>query len=343
MEVNYQIPFLPPLFILSQQHVKSGFSTCQQPHSTRQLFSVFLWLPNLPERKKIEMKWKESVGYTVWIDWRRQRIYCPARKQSGYRPQLEWEANVAEFVLFLHRETRVPAVPQGSTEISSERALRCEAGQLECYGLARGSWTVGKKQRFQLCYKTCIPDAGSTTPKNGCFATTSQKFWKTWSIGKFRTVTSIPGGIPYFFSHCAVAQDLFDLIIELRPLSTPGGLAENIRSRSKLVKSTLSFSNEGNEIVAWPFYQSASPAEKHEVLEGFKKCCVELNVDLPEMMVVDNCCQVRNDDHVEVARQPWIGGCAEAALNASSTGGIYYIDPSQRVSADDGYLTGLAN
>jgi hypothetical protein len=33
----------------------------------------------------------------------------------------------------------------------------------------------------------------------------------------------------------------------------------------------------------------------HEVLGGFKKRCVELNVDLPEMMVVDNCYQVRND------------------------------------------------
>ncbi|KAJ7256718.1 hypothetical protein C8J57DRAFT_1235582 [Mycena rebaudengoi] len=239
------------------------------------------------------MEWKESVGYTVWIDWRRQRIYCPARKQSGYRPQLEWEANVAEFVLFLHRETRAPAVPQGSTEISSERALR--------FYNAKG-WLLCNNEPEIL---------------------EDLEHWK------------IPRGIPYFFSHCAVAQDLFDLIIELRPLSTPGGLAENIRwsvhehslqylqaaqrpiiclsadntfkaagkatvadsskARSKLVKSTLSFSNEGNEIVAWHFYQSASPAEKPEVLEGFKKCCVELNVDLPEMMVVDNCCQVRND------------------------------------------------
>ncbi|KAJ7244851.1 hypothetical protein C8J57DRAFT_1476622 [Mycena rebaudengoi] len=173
-----------------------------------------------------------------------------------------------------------------------------------------------------------------------------------------------------------VAGDLFDLIIELRPSSTPGGLAENIKpctkanatpgpfstpsseplsspieegyndtsitddmirevymsfverthseesdecllnlspriclsadntfkaagkatvadsskARSKLVKSTLSFLNEGNEIVAGRFCQSASPAEMREVLEGFKKRCVELNVDLPGMMVVDNCC-----------------------------------------------------
>ncbi|KAJ7234581.1 hypothetical protein C8J57DRAFT_1249140 [Mycena rebaudengoi] len=68
-------------------------------------------------------------------------------------------------------------------------------------------------------------------------------------------------------------------------------VADSSKARSKLVKSTLNFLNEGNEIVAW----SASPAEMHEVLEGFKKRCVELNVDLPEMMVVDNCCQVRND------------------------------------------------
>ncbi|KAJ7244850.1 hypothetical protein C8J57DRAFT_1039655, partial [Mycena rebaudengoi] len=51
--------------------------------------------------------------------------WIEARKtQSQYHPQLEWEANVAEIVLFLHRETRAPAVPQGSAEISSERVLR---------------------------------------------------------------------------------------------------------------------------------------------------------------------------------------------------------------------------
>jgi hypothetical protein len=58
--------------------------------------------------------------------------------------------------------------------------------------------------------------------------------WKTLSksaiiFARAQTVTSIPGGIPYFFSRCTVSRDLFDLIIELRPSSTPGGLTENIK------------------------------------------------------------------------------------------------------------------
>jgi hypothetical protein len=61
--------------------------------------------------------------------------------------------------------------------------------------------------------------------------------WEHWEIPSksamifacAQTITSVPGGIPYFFSCCAVSRDLFDLIIELRPSSTPGGLAENIK------------------------------------------------------------------------------------------------------------------
>ncbi|KAJ7242313.1 hypothetical protein C8J57DRAFT_1244185 [Mycena rebaudengoi] len=53
-------------------------------------------------------------------------------------------------------------------------------------------------------------------------------------------------------------------------------VADSSKARSKLVKSTLNFLNEGNEIVAWRFCQPASPAEMREVLEGFKKRCVEL-------------------------------------------------------------------
>ena len=40
------------------------------------------------------------------------------------------------------------------------------------------------------------------------------------------------------------------------------------------------------------FCQSCSPAEAQEVLEGIKQQCVELAIPFPEMMVVDNCCQV---------------------------------------------------
>lgn len=41
------------------------------------------------------------------------------------------------------------------------------------------------------------------------------------------------------------------------------------------------------------FCQSASPAEAEEVLQGIKLRFDELGVASPEMVVVDNCCQVR--------------------------------------------------
>jgi hypothetical protein len=40
---------------------------------------------------------------------------------------------------------------------------------------------------------------------------------------------NLAGGIPRFFSHCAVTRDLHDMIVELRPSTTSGGLAENIK------------------------------------------------------------------------------------------------------------------
>jgi hypothetical protein len=42
------------------------------------------------------------------------------------------------------------------------------------------------------------------------------------------------GSIPYFLKRAAVTHELFDLIIELRPNTTSGGLAENIKRESQL-------------------------------------------------------------------------------------------------------------
>ena len=36
-------------------------------------------------------------------------------------------------------------------------------------------------------------------------------------------------GIPHFLTRCAVTRELYDIIIELRPSLTSGGLAENIK------------------------------------------------------------------------------------------------------------------
>jgi hypothetical protein len=86
------------------------------------------------------------------------------------------------------------------------------------------------------------------------------------------------------------------------------------RNRVKLLKGgILSVINEKSEILAWVcrqnnflvhhysfqfywyqrFCQSASPAEIHELLEGIKRRCSVGERELPEILVVDNCCQVR--------------------------------------------------
>ncbi|KAJ7094400.1 hypothetical protein C8R44DRAFT_835389 [Mycena epipterygia] len=57
----------------------------------------------------------------------------------------------------------------------------------------------------------------------------------------------------------------------------------------------LSVLNDKNEIVAWQFCQSASPAELFEILVGLAKRCGELGVPLPSMIVVNNCCQVETE------------------------------------------------
>ena len=40
--------------------------------------------------------------------------------------------------------------------------------------------------------------------------------------------------------------------------------------------------------------QSGSAEEITEILKGYTRRCEELKIPLPEMVVVDNCCHVRN-------------------------------------------------
>ncbi|KAJ7601836.1 hypothetical protein DFH06DRAFT_1351920 [Mycena polygramma] len=55
------------------------------------------------------------------------------------------------------------------------------------------------------------------------FATTNTKFWTNWQHW------AIPRGIPYFFYRSAMTRELFDSIVELRPSTTSGKLAENFK------------------------------------------------------------------------------------------------------------------
>ena len=44
----------------------------------------------------------------------------------------------------------------------------------------------------------------------------------------------MPGGIPIFLHRCGLTRELFDLIVELRPSSTSGGLAEQVKRKCRL-------------------------------------------------------------------------------------------------------------
>ncbi|KAJ7026746.1 hypothetical protein C8F04DRAFT_966090 [Mycena alexandri] len=53
------------------------------------------------------------------ISWQKNRA-----TQSNYKPQLQFEANVAEYVMALHREIRPPTVAKTSTKIPQPKALK---------------------------------------------------------------------------------------------------------------------------------------------------------------------------------------------------------------------------
>ncbi|OBZ65129.1 hypothetical protein A0H81_14884 [Grifola frondosa] len=55
--------------------------------------------PGLQEQKKFEKTWKQNVEKR-WKTWKKNR-----QTQSQYMLQLEWEANVVEYVSHVSKET----------------------------------------------------------------------------------------------------------------------------------------------------------------------------------------------------------------------------------------------
>lgn len=47
-------------------------------------------------------------------------------------------------------------------------------------------------------------------------------------------LTLMTGGMPIFFHRCGLTHELFDLIIEIRPSSTSGGIVEQIKRELRL-------------------------------------------------------------------------------------------------------------
>jgi hypothetical protein len=44
-------------------------------------------------------------------------------------------------------------------------------------------------------------------------------------------IPSESDGVPHFFKRCAVTRELFNMIIELRPSLTSGGLSEHVKRK----------------------------------------------------------------------------------------------------------------
>ncbi|KAK6969493.1 hypothetical protein R3P38DRAFT_2419562, partial [Favolaschia claudopus] len=98
------------------------------------------------------------------------------------------------------------------------------------HGVRREERAIGYQLRCNECkrkYGQGGSEAGAKGPDNEklgySFATTNPKFWAR------RQHWEIPRGVPIFFHRCALTRELFDLIVELRPSTTSGKLAENIK------------------------------------------------------------------------------------------------------------------
>lgn len=99
-------------------------------------------------------------------------------------------------------------------------------------------------------------------------------------------------------------------------------IVEKDRARTKLFKGgILSVINKRSEILGWVsnkvflylieglkrhqcFCLSASPDEITEFLQGYMRRCQMLRVAPPEMVIIDNCCNMRNAIQKAIAGVP---------------------------------------
>ncbi|KAJ6618617.1 hypothetical protein B0H10DRAFT_1795155 [Mycena sp. CBHHK59/15] len=67
------------------------------------ILAVLVATRSISERKSFEDSWKKAVRNTA-VAW----IYSYLKTQSKFLPQLQWEANIVEYVMFLYKETKPP-------------------------------------------------------------------------------------------------------------------------------------------------------------------------------------------------------------------------------------------
>ncbi|KAJ7872646.1 hypothetical protein B0H14DRAFT_2291039, partial [Mycena olivaceomarginata] len=192
-----------------------------------------------------------------------------------------------------------------------------KTGSREVHGLKREETAL----EYQLRHENCTPDEGNSGTKNRSFAATNPVFWKHWQhwevpqlfdvIIEFR-LSSTSGGLaenikPYKKAYTtsgalnSFVQSLVGICLSVDntfKAASKATVAHSSKTRTKLMKGgILSVLNECNEIIAWRFCQSASPAEMFEVLEGINRRCEELGMELPSMLVAENCCQIEKEAH----------------------------------------------
>ncbi|KAG1764261.1 hypothetical protein EV702DRAFT_982169 [Suillus placidus] len=120
-------------------------------------------------------------------------------------------------------------------------------GARELHGLFCEEAALGTQLRCNRCRESSKGKTGGDAAsgmvaaiEGYCFATTSAMYWKGWEHWRIPceshaqvvsdlTYSAAAGGLPIFFYRCALTRDLFDLLVELRPLSTSAGLEERVR------------------------------------------------------------------------------------------------------------------
>lgn len=113
-------------------------------------------------------------------------------------------------------------------------------GYRDVHGISYEETALGVQLSCKACQK-CGTESKEKVPYR--FSTTNVIFWEKrdfWGIPRKHDINRKKiscysvhnvnaGGIPYFFKRCAITQELFHLIIELRLASTAAGLAEHFK------------------------------------------------------------------------------------------------------------------
>ncbi|KAF8973795.1 hypothetical protein BDZ97DRAFT_1912253 [Flammula alnicola] len=252
-------------------------------------------------KEQFEIAWKANVNKRV-NSWTNHKDNCTPAEQ------LEWEAEVVEYVDYLHSKLAVhgnastsakeiPRIIDKSIPLLGPRTsfgIRWDGwnstGARNVYGIRMNERAIG----YQLRCKDC---KANDSPGGYCFVATNHVFWDKWEHWK------IPRNIPYFLKRAAVTHELFDLIVELRPSSTSAGLAENLKQlhlleyRQRMLEYLSYFKSARPSLFKRNNLQKfSSPTDE----KGYNDCF--LTNDLVTDLYLDFIARVRQSESVEYSK-----------------------------------------